>query len=180
MRFRKLWLILGTILIASALCGWAAIHWLSPRSYVWREVESSDNQFRVSFPGTPSTSQKADKSADGRIFVSTIIRSSPVRGVIYAVGWWENPSQRDQTTDELFAHFRECNISVFHGAVSQKDAEVQGHPAKYTFVLAGNGLIVENLAIRVGPRVYSLSVLDSSAYLEKENIQRFFYSFTLR
>jgi hypothetical protein len=179
MRRRKQWLILAAVGVTLALCVCAARYWLEPRSYRWVQVVSPDSKFRVSIPGTSSIAQTAEKTLDGRPFVSNMIKSTPARSVIYAVSWWENPTQKDRSTEELFAHFRECDINVLHGAVSEKNATVQGHPANYAFVLGANGLMVWNLTIRVGPRIYSLSVLDPSGFSEKDNIQKFFKSFAL-
>jgi hypothetical protein len=181
MRLRRLWLGLGIVASVLVLCGLAATYLLSPRSYQWREVVSSDNQFRIDFPGTASASQQVETSAAGKEFVSYNIKSSPASRVVYAMNWWENPDQTSQTTDELFAHFRQCGVNVFHAAaVSKKDVQVQGHPAEYTFYVAENGLMVGNLVVRVGPRVYSLWVADPSLFQEKENIQKFFKSFALQ
>jgi hypothetical protein len=181
MRPRKLWLGLGIVASVLVLFGVTAIYLLSPRSYQWHEVVSADNQFRVQFPGAITTSQQVDKSATGKPFAAYNIKSSPTGRVVYAVNWWENPDRTGQTTEELFAHFRQCGVNVFHAvAMSKKDGHVQGHPAEYTFYLAESGLMVGNLAVRVGPRVYSLWVADPSLFQEKENTQRFFKSFTLQ
>jgi hypothetical protein len=180
MRLRKISLGLMSLVAALVLCVGTAIHFLSPRSYQWREVASSDIRFHVSFPSNPSLLETNEKSMDGRQFVSHMLKSSPADRVFYVVSWWENPAQRDQTTEELFARFRECDIKVFQARLQgEKDVKVQGYPAKLTFIMAGNGLTVQNLAIRAGSRVYSLSVVDSRAVLERENIQKFFGSFRL-
>jgi hypothetical protein len=162
------------------LCGGAAIYFLRARSYEWHEITSSDNRFRLSFPSHPSLLETNETSTDGRPFVSHTLKSSPAERVFYVVSWWENPGQSGQTTEELFAHFRQCAIDVFHTRlVAERDVAIQGYPAKLTFILAGDGSTVENLAIRADGRVYSLSVLDPRATLEKENIQKFFGSFRL-
>ncbi len=181
MRLRKIFLGLSFLIAALMLCAGAAIYILRPRSYEWREVASSDNRFHLSFPSTPSLLETGEKSADGRQFVSHMLKSNPADHVFYVVSWWENPAQRDQTTEELFARFRQCDIKVFQARVEgEKDAKVQGYPAKLIFIMTGNGLSVENLAIRAGNRIYSLSVVDSRVSpLEKENIQKFFTSFKL-
>jgi len=177
MRLRNICLGLVAALL---LCGGAAVYFLRARSYEWREITSSDSQFRVNLPSDPSLSVSNEKSTDGSPFVSHILKSTPADRVFYVVSWWENPTQQGQTTEELFAHFRQCDINVFNARVmSEKDVKVQGYPAKLIFIMGGNGLIVENLAIRADTRVYSLTVLDSRAVLERENIRKFFGSFRL-
>jgi hypothetical protein len=117
---------------------------------------------------------------DGSKFVSNWLRSSPTHGVIYALAWWENSAQKNKSTNELFSDFHECNINAFHGNIAgERELDVQGYPAKMTVVFAPNRLIVENLVIRVGPRLYSLSVLDSTGRLDISNIKKFFASLSL-
>jgi hypothetical protein len=178
-RLRKIAFGLMFLMVALLLCGGAAIHFLKPRAYEWREVASSDMQFRISFPSNPLLLETNEKSTDGRPFVSRTLKSTPADRVFYAVSWWENPDQHDQTTEELFAHFRQCVGGSFRARlIGEKDLKVQTYPAKLNVFMSGNGL-VENLVIRAGSRVYSLWVMDSRAALEKENIQRFLGSFRL-
>jgi hypothetical protein len=166
--------------VAIAVCAWTAAHWERFRPYDWKQVVSQDRQFRISFPGNPTTSQEDSTASDGSKFVSNWLKSSPTRGVIYALAWWENPAQENKSTNELFSDFRECNIKAFHGnIVGERELDVQGYPAKMTVVFAPNTLVVENLVIRVGPRLYSLSVLDSTGRLDVSNIKKFFASLSL-
>jgi hypothetical protein len=180
MRGSRLWIAFTLAVTAIAICGWTATNWKKFRPYDWQQVESPDAQFRISFPGTPTGSQESKTASDGSKFVSNRLASSPAHGVIYALSWWENPSQRSKSTDELFAEFSDCDIKAFHGKIlSEKEVNVQGHPAKDTAVLAGNGLIVENRVIRVDSRLYSLWVLDSSGHLDTGSIRKFFSSLSL-
>jgi len=179
----------GKILLASAVvvavlvtCGAVgAYYFLRRRSYEWHEITSSDNKFRVSFPSKASLLETNEKSTDGRPFVSHTLKSSPADRVVYSVNWWENPTQKNLTAQDLFAMVRQTDVNVFHARVSnEKDLKIQGCPAKLIFVMAGNGVTVENLAVRAGDRVYSLWVVESEAMREKENIQKFFGSFKLQ
>lgn len=181
MRFRKWWVRLGAAaMLALVLCFVAAIYWLTPRSYQWRDFSSPDHQFRLSLPGTASNSQRSELSADKRSFVSYEIRSSPAKRVLYAVNWWENPAQQAQTTEELFAHLQECGVSAFHAApLGEKQTTIQGHQANIAVFMAGDGLMIDNLVVRVGPRIYSLWVVDPELIRETKNVQRFFSSFNL-
>ena len=177
---RKGWLGFAIAGIVIAVCTWTAAHLERFRPYDWKQVVSQDRQFRISFPGNPTTSQEDSTASDGRKFVSNRLTSSPTPGVIYAVAWWENPAQENKSTNELFSDFRECSIKAFHGNISrERELNVQGYPAKMTVVFAPNSLVVENLVIRVGPRLYSLSVLDSTGRLDITNIKKFFASLSL-
>ena len=179
-RLRKFYLGILFFLTLLVLSSGVAIHFLRARSYQWRDITSSDNRFRLSFPSDPSLLETNEKSADGQPFVSHMLKSSPAQRVLYVLNWWENPAQRAQTTEEMFKHFRRCDVDVFHTRlVGERDVEVQGYPAKLTFITAGDGSTIENLAIRADGRVYSLWVLDPRATLEKENIKKFFGSFRL-
>ena len=180
MRNGKQWAGLAVAVIAVVLCGWTAVNWKSLRPYEWRQIQSPDSQFRISFPGTPIASQTSESAIEGGSkFVSYRLAVSPAHGVVYALSWWENPAQRDKSTDELFADFSNCNINVFHGKiVSEKNVDVHGYPAKDTLLVA-NGQLVVNRVIRVGPRLYSLWVFDSSWHLRRGDVKRFFNSLSL-
>jgi hypothetical protein len=173
-------LLAGLVLCGSvALWAWVGFPRLWSRSYEWHEVAPGTDHFRMIFPGTLTKSEQANKAADGRTFVSHEFRSSPAKGVVYGMSWWENPDQAAQTDDEIFAHFKQCGMKVFRtNAVSQKAFIVNGYPATYTFLFApGNGE-VWNLAVRVGPRIYSLWVLDPEGLSDGKNIRKFFKSFS--
>jgi hypothetical protein len=181
MRGSRRWIAFTFAVIAIALCTWTAANWKRFRPYKWQQVESQDAQFRISFPGDAAASkQSMTATEDGSTFLSSRLTSSPAYGVIYALDWWENPAQKDKSTDKLFADFRDCNIKAFHGNIAaEKETEVQGYPAKATLVFAPNRLVVENLVVRVGPRLYSLWVLDSTGRLDMSNIKKFFASLSL-
>jgi hypothetical protein len=111
--------------------------------------------------------------------VTNKLTDSPAHGVIYSLGWWENPVQKNKTTDELFADFRECDINAFHGKItSEKAFTIQGRLARDTVVFA-NDLVVLNRFIRVGPRIYSLWVLSPSRRPDIGNAGKFLNSFSL-
>lgn len=181
MRGRRRWIAFTLAVGAIALCTWTATNWKRLRPYKWQQVESPDAQFRISFPGDAAASKESvTATEDGSRFVSNKLTSSPAQGVIYALDWWESPAQKDESTDKLFADFRDCYIKTFHGKVAaEKETEVQGYPAKATLVFAPNRLVVQNLVVRVGPRLYSLWVLDSTGRLDTSNVKKFFASFSL-
>jgi len=166
--------------IAIALGGWIAANWKNLHSYEWQQVQSPDSQFRISFPGNPIASQASETAIEGGSkFVSYRLAVSPARGVLYALTWWENPAQKDKSTDELFADFSNCNIKATHAkTVSEKRVEVQGHPAQDT-LLAANGQLVVIRVIRVGPRIYSLWATDSAWHMGRGDVRRFFTSLSL-
>ena len=168
---------LAVAVIAIALCGWTATNWKRIRPYDWRQVQSPEAQFSISFPGNPTASQESNTASDGSTFVSSKLTTSPANGVIYALSWWENSAQTSTPTDVLFADFRDCIIKGFHGKiVSEKELNVEGNPAIDTVVFVPNGLVVVNRVIRVRSRFYSLWVVDSPGQLERADIQRFLNS----
>jgi hypothetical protein len=180
MRTMRRWAGFAVAVVAVALGGWIAANWKNLRPYEWQQVQSPDSQFRISFPGNPNESQMTETATeDGRKFLSHKLAVSPAHGVLYRLDWWENPAQKGKSTNELFTDFRNCNITVFHGKIlSEKDAEVQGYPARDT-LLAANGQLVVNRVIRVGPRVYSLWVSDSPWRMGRGDVKRFFGSLSL-
>lgn len=180
MRARILWIGFAVAVLAIALCGWTATRWTRSHQYRWEQVESPDARFRISFPVRPTASQEHNTAADGTDFISNRLAASPRKGVIYAISWWENSAQMGQSTDELFAKFRDCNISVFHGKiVSERDIVVHGYRARDTEVWSSSGLIVHDRTIRAGSRLYSIIVLDSSGHRDRDNVYKFFDSMTI-
>jgi len=174
------WTGVAIALIVIGLCWLGISVWKEFRPYHWQVVESPDAHFRISFPGSFKASQETNTAVDGSAFLSNRLTSSPAQGVIYAVSWWENPAQESKSTEELFANFRGCDIKTFHGTViSEKVTDVQGYPAM-DVALAGNGFVVRNRMIRVGPRLYSQVVMGPLGRLHGGDVQKFFDSFTLR
>jgi hypothetical protein len=182
MQARKVWIGIAVAALAITVCGWTVTNWERLRPYDWKSIGSQDAQFRVAFPRNPVASQESTTASDGSKFLSNRLISSPAHGVSFAVSWWENPSQKDKSTDELFADFRDCYINVFHGRiVGENEVNVDGYPAKDTMLFTPDGLAVANRVIRVGPRLYSLWVLDSTAsHLDITSARRFFSSFSVR
>lgn len=184
MRITRIRLVALTVLVVSAAvaCGWTAWNWKLLRPYHWLQVESPDATFSVSFPGNPKASTQTERDAiDGHQFVSNRLTSSPAPQISYAVGWWENPEQKDKPTDELFAHFRDCDANVFKGKIATKALTAVGHPAIDIVTVNAEGTVAHNRVIRVGPRIYSLWVIDASGRfaVDKKNTSKFFASFSL-
>jgi hypothetical protein len=170
---------LGFTLLYAGLHGLSGTLRIKP--YNWQPFQSSDAQFHVIFPATPHLSQENTyDSEDGSNFTSYKLKASPRPGVTYALDWWENPNQKEKSTRELLAKFRICNIGAFRGQInSEEQFTFQRYPAEDIEVLSQNGMLVENRVVRVGPRIYSLWVVDLTGYRDKKNIKRFFESFVI-
>jgi len=180
MRVRRRWIALAALIIAIMLCGLTAVRWNRFLPYHWRKVDLPDAQFSISFPGNATASQDTYTASDGSKFISSKLTSSPAKGVIYAVNWWDNSAQNDISTDELFVSFRDCGMKAFGGrVVSEKKLTVQGYPAQDTAVLAAGGVVAVNRVIRIHSRLYSLWVIDRLGHLEKSDIKKFLDSFTV-
>jgi hypothetical protein len=170
----------GFAIVTVGLGGWTATRWVRQRQYKWEQVVSPDAQFRISFPSSPTASEEQSSAADGTQFHSNRLVASPRKGVIYAVSWWQNPAQTNQSTDDLFAKFRDCNVEIFHGKIlNEKKLTVQGYSAQDTEVLSSGGFIVHDRTIRAGPRIYSVWVFDSSGNRDPNNAYKFFDSLVL-
>jgi len=174
----KKWWVIVLVVAVAALITFRSVA-LTPQ---WRSVESSEGQFRVSLPGEPSKSDDpATDALDGSKFVSHRLSSALRKRTIFAVTWWENPAQSEKTPDELFAHFRECDLKVFHGTIARDERlDIQGFPANDLVVFgAKGGFAAENRLIRVGSRIYSLWVIGPSDNVDKADARKFFDSFLL-
>jgi len=173
-----------TLLVVTAVvvCGWITWNRNLLGMYHWQQVQAPDAKFSVSLPGNPQASIQSETDAvDGHQFVSNRLTVSPAPRIVYAVGWWENPGQNDEPTDELFAHVRDCDAKVFRGKVATKELTVAGHSAIDIVTINAEGTAVHNRVIRVGSRIYSLWVIDASGgfAMDRKNISRFFGSFSL-
>jgi len=157
------------------------VGWKKFRQYRWQPFVSSDARFRINFPGDPIPSQEnTTASGNGSKFISYKLTTSPAHGVVYSVAWWENPGQKDKSTEELLADFRDCYIRVFHGRILREErVSTWGYPASDTELLSEDRLAVDNRVIRVGPRLYSLWVVDSSGRFDRKNVKTFFNSFSV-
>jgi hypothetical protein len=147
-------------------------------TYSWTPFASQDGGFNISLPGNPTTGSVENKASDGGTFILSRVQSIPVPGVIYAISWWENSGQRTRSDEEFFRDAEECAFKAFRGGGSWKDTTVQGHPARLAAIFGPNEM-VEGLLVRVGPRVYSLSVVDSTSRFDVDNIKKFFGSLSL-
>jgi len=170
------------VVAAAVVCGWIASNWKLLRPYRWQQVESPDTTFSVRFPGSPQASTQSETDAiDGHLFLSNRLTVSPAPRIVYAVSWWENAEQNDKPTDELFAHFRDCDAKAFKGRVASKELTAAGHPAIDIVTVNAEGTVVDNRVVRVGSRIYSLWVIDGSGRfaVDKKNTSKFFASFSL-
>jgi hypothetical protein len=183
MPIARIRLVASSVLIVTAavVCGWTAWNWKLLRPYDWQQVESPDATFSVSFPGNPKASTQTERDAiDGHQFVSNRLTFLPAPQISYTVDWWENPEQKDKPTDELFAHFRDCDAKVFKGKIATQEFTAVGHPAIDIITVNVEGTVAHNRIIRVGSRIYSLWVIDASGRfaVDKKNISKFFASFS--
>jgi hypothetical protein len=180
MSIKRRWMTFGALLIVIAVAGWGVTIWKRFLPYQWRQTQT-DAQFSISFPSAPTASTETLTAPDGTRFNSNKLTSSPARGVLYAVSWWENSTQNNKSTDELFASFRDCGMKAFHGKmVSENKLFVDGYPAQETAVVSDGGLVAVNRVIRVKSRLYSLWIVDSVGHLERADINRFMNSFAVQ
>ena len=155
---------------------------LSANPYAWRTVQSSSGQFRADFPGPAKQSQEPTTDViDGSKFVSHRLASSPKPGVVYAVSWWENPRQAKSSNEELFVHFRDCDLKSFQGNVVREERlKIKGFPADdFEIANTKGGFSVQNRIVRVRTHVYSLWVIEPSGQEDRAAAKKFLNSFEL-
>lgn len=168
-------------ILTIALCAWTAAGWSRSRPYHWQRVESPDAAFSISFPATPQASRlKQADPIDGSEFVSNRLEVSPAPRIGYMVSWWDDQQQRNKPTEELFAHFRDCDEKVFRGKAKTKAFTVQGNAAIDIVVVNPEGTVV-NRVVRAGRRIYSLWAYEPSARIaiDGKNVRQFLDSFSL-
>lgn len=165
---------LTVVVVSIVLVVFCKTRWQQLRPYDWQLSESSEGHFRLRFPAMPMPSEGEVSGMDGRHFSSNKLAASPRNGVVYALDWWENPGQRDESTDALFGYFRECDVRALPGgSVTQKNLTIGGYPATEIEVTAKNGSVMTNRVIRVGGRFYSLFVIDTTGHVDRKNINKF-------
>jgi hypothetical protein len=145
----------------------------------WHQVDAPDGTFSVTLPGDPVKEDKPTKSITGGSFVSHSFKtrsSNNVGNAAYACAWWEDPTLKDRTPEQILDNLRDIVISGLQGRLlEEKRLTIQGHPARdIRAILPGHDY---DNRIVVGNRVYSLMV--SSKKRDSKNVDKFFKSLVL-
>jgi hypothetical protein len=149
-------------------------------AYEWRPLEAPDGTFSVAFPGDAVQEDAPTKSVAGGSFISHSFKSRASKNAAYGCSWWEDPSVRDRTAEQILDAARDNGLSGVSGRLlGEKRLTVQGHPARDIRAIARGNAAYDNRLVVVGNRLYTLLVLDVSGTRDSENIARFFDSLVL-
>ena len=150
------------------------------RAYQWRSLEAPDGTFSVSLPGDAVKEDKPTKSVTGGSFISHTFKARASKGAAYGCSWWEDPSLKGRTAEQILDTARDGGLSSSNGKMlGEKRLTVQGHPARDIRAIAGRNAAYDNRLVVVGDRLYTLLVVDVSGKRDNVNIERFFHSLVL-
>jgi hypothetical protein len=150
-------------------------------AYEWRTLEAPDGTFSVALPGDAIEENTPTKSVTGGSFVSHSLKVRTPRNAAYGCSWWEDPSLRDRTAEQILDTARDGGLSGTNGKLlSEKRLMVHGYPARDIRAIARGNSAYDNRLVVVGNRLYTLLVLDVSGKRDTENVERFFNSLVLR
>ncbi len=139
----------------------------------WHQVDAPDGTFSVTLPGDSVKEDTPTKSVTGGSFVSHSFRtrsSKSVGNAAYACAWWEDPTLKGRTSEQILDSMRSNGLSVLHSELlEEKRFTIQGHPARdIRAIIPGHDY--DNRIVVVGNRVYSLMIVSEkrdSRYVEK-------------
>jgi hypothetical protein len=145
----------------------------------WHQVDAPDGAFSVTFPGNPVKEDNLTNSATGGTFVSHSFktRSSKSVNASYACAWWEDPTLKGRTTEQIIDSVGNNGLSGLQGELlEEKRLTIQGHPARdIRAIIPGHDY--DNRIVLVGNRVYSLMIVGRKR--DSMNVEKFFNSFIL-
>jgi hypothetical protein len=150
-------------------------------AYGWHTLEAREGAFSVSLPGVATEEDKPMKSATGGSFTSHSYNVKASKEAAYGCSWWEDPTFKDRTAEQILDNARESGLSGVNGRLlSEKQLTVQGHPARDIRAVARGKAAYDNRLVLVGNRLYTLLVLDVSGKHDDKNVEKFFNSLVLR
>ena len=151
----------------------------TPR-YAWHQLAASDGTFSVTLPGDSVQQDTPTNSKTGGSFVSHSFHVRASKNAAYGCSWWEDPSLKNQTPEQILDAARDHGLSGAQGKlISEKRLTVQGHPARDIRGVVRWNSAYDNRLVVVGNRLYTLLVLDVTGKHDGENVERFFNSLTL-
>jgi hypothetical protein len=146
----------------------------------WHQVNAPDGTFSVTLPGNPVKEDTPTKSVTGGSFVSHSFktRSSKSAGNAgYACAWWEDPTLKARTPEQILDSLRDNALSSIQGELlEEKRLTIQGHPGRDIRAVV-RGHDYDNRILVVGNRVYSLMIVGEKR--DSKNVAKFFDSLIL-
>lgn len=146
----------------------------------WHQVDAPDGTFSVTFPGDPDKVDTPMRSTTGGSFVSHSFRtrsSKSAGNAAYACAWWEDPTLKDRTPEQILDTVRDNGLSILQGKIlEEKRLTIRGHPARDIRAIVP-GHDYDNRIVVVGNRVYSLMIVSEKR--DSRNVEKFFNSLIL-
>jgi hypothetical protein len=165
-------LIIGVATLVLAVC---MVAWYEQSaSYQWERFEAPDGKFTVNLPGKPVVRDELTTSLTGGSFTSHSVNAKASEHAAYGCSWWENPDLIGRSADQRLGSLRD------KATVSEKHMTIQGYPAMEVQAGGDEKPAFDNRIVVVGPRIYSLVVVDTSGKHDRKNVKKFFDSFTLK
>ncbi len=146
------------------------------------ELVSTDGGFRVRLPRGFEQPKRED-SPSGTVIVFTSAAANETVCQV-AARTFARPELGDATADQVMDAARNVLLRPYQGAIEQEDSYiVQGHPARAVFFGGRRGdkaVFGRADFIFAPPRLYQLAIVTTfPVELDRDDVQRFFESFTL-
>ncbi|OYT70779.1 MAG: hypothetical protein CFK52_10130 [Chloracidobacterium sp. CP2_5A] len=146
------------------------------------ELVSAEGGFRVRLP-RGFEQPKREESSNGAVVVFTSAAANETACQV-AVRTFARPELGNATADQVMDAARDALLRPYRGAIEQEDSYVvQGHPARAVFFSGARGdkaVFGRVDFIFASPRLYQLAIVATfPVELDRDDVQRFFESFTL-
>jgi hypothetical protein len=172
-------LLLVTSLIALPLAAWFLARGQQLHPYHWQRFESPDGKFTVDFPGTPVSRDGPITSGTGVAYISHSLAARASEHAAYGFLWWDDSTLGQRSPDAILDIARDRGILGVGGSlISEKKTIVRGYPAREIQASARGNATFDNRILLVGARLYSLIVIDTAGMRDRNNVEKFFDSFT--
>lgn len=146
-------------------------------AYEWRPLEAPDGTFSVALPGDAVKEDTPTKSVTGGYFIVHSFKSRASKNAAYGCSWWEDPSFKGRTAEQILETARGSGLSGINGKLlTEKRLIFRGHPARDIQAIARGNATYDNRLVVVGNRLYTLLVLDVSGNRDRQNVEKFFNS----
>jgi hypothetical protein len=148
--------------------------------YQWRQIKAPDGSFSVTLPGEAIQQDMPEKSVAGGSFISHILNVRASKTARFGCAWWQDPTFKNRTTDEILNTARDSGLSGVGGRLlSEQKLVFQGYPARDLQAIARGNAAYDNRLVLVDGTLYTLLVVDASGRHDSANIHKFFASLAL-
>lgn len=166
-----------TIIVAVLLVPLVA-HYDDFLPYRWRTFRAADGSFSVRFPGKVTMDERSVQLVIGGTTALHEVTAQPTNHTVYSCSYGTDPRLVTSAVQDVLNEARDAAVANVQGiAVSDRDLEVGGYPAKDIEVRARGDSVMDMRLIAVGRRMFALTVIDTDGgQPDSKNTYKFFNS----